>query len=315
METQIKSIPERKLRGTDLQTITPFLWFDNQAAEASNFYTSIFTNSKVIMTTRYGAEASFVSGMLKGSILTVAFQIEGQAFTAMNGGPEFNISPAISFLVNCNTLEKMDDLWAKLKAEGSVLMELGSYPFSERYGWVQDRYGVSWQLILQPATQTIAPCLLFTRDLLGKAEAAINFYTNVFDNSFVERIERYHIEDEGPTGAIKYAEFTLQGQTFAAMDSGRDVPFGFTPALSFVVNCTSQEEIDYYWDKLGRGGDENSQQCGWLKDRYNVSWQIVPVALFEMLNDPDSGKSERVMNALIKMKKLDLAVLRRVYTS
>jgi predicted 3-demethylubiquinone-9 3-methyltransferase (glyoxalase superfamily) len=251
--------------------------------------------------------------MPKGSVMTVSFQIEGMDFTALNGGPAFKISPAVSFMVNCRTREKIDDLWSKLSEGGQVMMEIGEYPFSERYGWVQDRFGVSWQLIMSAEHYNIAPSLMFSGDHRGKAEEAINYYMSVFKNSSVERIAKYKEGDEGPEGLVAYATFNLTCQNFKAMDSGIDVSFGFNPAVSFVVNCYNQAEIDYYWDKLTAGGDPNAQQCGWLADRYGVSWQIVPASLGLWLSDSESEAGRNVMNALIPMKKLDFNVLKQAY--
>lgn len=158
-----------------MQKITPFLWFDNQAEEAANYYVSIFKNSKIVSTTRYGEEGAQVSGRPKGTVMTVAFQLDGQELTALNGGPIFK----------------------------------------------------------------------------------------------------------------------------------------FTEAISLVVNCKTQEEVDEYWEKLSAGGEKS--QCGWLKDKYGLSWQIVPTALPEMLSDPDPKKSERVMHAMLQMNKLDINRLKEAY--
>jgi len=160
---------------TGIQKITPFLWFDSQAEEAVRFYTSIFKNSKIGVVTRYGEDAAKASGRPKGTVMTVAFQIEGQEFVALNGGPHFK----------------------------------------------------------------------------------------------------------------------------------------FNEAISFVVNCGSQDEVDYYWGKLSKGGDPEAQQCGWLKDRYGVSWQIVPTIMVELLTDPDPEKSRRVTKAMLQMKKIDIETLKR----
>lgn len=159
----------------NVQKITPFLWFDNQAEEAESYYTSIFKNSKILRTLRYDDDAAAASGRPKGTVMTVAFRLEGQDFVALNGGPMFK----------------------------------------------------------------------------------------------------------------------------------------FTEAISFVVNCTSQEEVDYYWDNLTRGGDEQAQQCGWLKDKFGVSWQIVPTELDELLSDPDPTKSRNAMKAMLQMKKFDIKTLKR----
>ncbi len=313
MTTQVKTEPVRKERGIEMQMISPFLWFNNQAEEAANFYVSVFRNGRVKTRTFNNEESAAASGMPAGSVLTVSFQIEGHDFTAMNGGPEFRFSPATSFFVNCRTRDKIDELWSRFTPGGKVLMEIGEYPFSERYGWVEDKYGVSWQLILSSETQIITPCLMFTGERTGKAEEAINYYISVFRNSGIERLERYEPNEEGPTGALKYASFMLNGLHFSAMDAGREVPFRFTQAISFAVTCDDQQEIDYYWNTLSQGGDVSAQQCGWLKDKYDVTWQVVPYKLSLFLSDTDPVRSSRVMKALMPMKKLDLYALEKAY--
>lgn len=313
MERKIKPRPLETVREIEKQFIVPFLWFDNNAEEAANFYTSVFRNSRVKTINRYSEEGAKSSGLPKGSVMTVSFQIEGLDITGMNGGPAFNINPAISFMVNCKTREKIDDLWSRLSDGGHIMMEIGQYPYAERYGWVQDKYGVSWQLIMSPEHYNIAPCILFTGQQRGKAEEAINFYMSVFKNSSVETIEKYSEDQEGLTGAVSYASFHLICQSFKAMDSGIEMPFTFNPAFSFVVNCQNQSEIDYFWDKLTEGGDPNAQVCGWLADKYGLSWQIVPASLNLWLNDHESEAGRNVMNALIAMKKLDMNVLKAAY--
>jgi predicted 3-demethylubiquinone-9 3-methyltransferase (glyoxalase superfamily) len=300
METQIN------------QKISPFLWFNDNAEEAAHFYTSTFKNSRITTVTRYSGEGAKTSGMPVDSVMTVAFQLNGQEFVAINGGPVFQINPTISFFVNCETAQEIDMLWDKLSDDGTVMMELDKYPFSEKYGWIQDRFGVSWQLILPGRKQKFTPCLMFTGDQHQKTEEAINFYISVFRHSDIIHLERYGT-DQGPEGAVVHAKFTLNGQEFIAMDSHTQHPFNFNPAISLVVYCENQEEVDYYWDKLSEGGDVNAQQCGWLQDKYGVSWQIVPVALMEMLSNPDPGKSEKVMKAVFQMKKMDINALKRAF--
>ena len=159
--------------------------------------------------------------------------------------------------------------------------------------------------------QKITPCLWFD----SNAEEAVNFYTSIFKNSKIGNITRYGeagYEIHGkPAGTVLTIEFEINGQAFTALNGGP--MFKFNEAISFQVNCESQEEVDYYWEKLSEGGDEKAQQCGWLKDKYGVSWQVVPTVLVEMLLDKDLKKSERVMNALFQMKKLDIAKLKRAY--
>jgi len=296
----------------EVPIIASFLWFDNQAEEAADFYLSAFENSKIKAVTRYGEEAAKAAGRPPGSIMTVAFQIEGQDFTALNGGPLFKLSPAISFFVNCDKAEDVDRLWAKLSDGGEVLMELDKYPFSERFGWIQDKFGVSWQLMVPGRKQKIVPCLMFAGEQHGKAEEAINRYVSIFKNSSIIQMERYRA-GEGPEGAVVHAKFALSGYEFTAMDPHTNVPMPFTPAVSFVVSCATQEEVDYYWGQLSAGGDEKAQQCGWLKDKYGVSWQVVPKELDAMLADPDPEKSRRVWQAMVQMKKLDIEALKRAY--
>lgn len=194
-------------------------------------------------------------------------------------------------------------------------MELGEYPFSAKYGWIQDKYGLSWQLMFmgeRPIMQHIIPTLLFVGAVCGKAEEAINDYVSIFKNSQIGEISRYgkdHVPDK--EGTILHASFTLEGQHFAAMDSAHKHEFAFNEAISFVVNCTTQDEIDYYWEKLS--SDPNAEQCGWLKDQYGISWQIVPTVLPEMLQDPDPQKVARVTEAFMPMKKIDIAALQQAY--
>jgi predicted 3-demethylubiquinone-9 3-methyltransferase (glyoxalase superfamily) len=290
-----------------MQKITPFLWFDDQAEEAMHFYTSIFKDSKIISVSRI----KDTGPNLNETVTTATFQIEGQQFYVLNGGPLFSFTPSISFFVNCATEEELDNLWERLIEKGSVFMPLNKYPFSQKYGWLQDKFGVSWQLILATAKQKIAPVLMFSNEQKGKAEEAINFYTSVFKNSDIVRLERYTADEGGAEGAIKYGAFTLEGQDFKAMDSYVGHDFTFTEAISLYVSCTTQEEVDLLWDKLIAPGQKG--QCGWLKDKYGVSWQIVPSILGELMNDPDPAKSKRVIKAMMHMHKLDIAALKAAH--
>jgi len=158
-----------------MQKISPFLWFDDNAEEAVNFYTATFKSSRAGKPVRYTEAAAAASGRPKDSVMTVPFELEGHSFTAINGGPIFKFTPAVSFFVNCETKEEVQQLWDKLSTGGKALMPLDKYPFSEMYGWIQDKYGLSWQLFFSesPVKQKIVPSLLFVRDVSGKAEEAI----------------------------------------------------------------------------------------------------------------------------------------------
>jgi predicted 3-demethylubiquinone-9 3-methyltransferase (glyoxalase superfamily) len=159
--------------------------------------------------------------------------------------------------------------------------------------------------------QMVVPFLWFN----DQAEEAAEFYTSIFKNSRIIRTTRYGEEGyeihEKPAGTAMTVEFEINGQPFTALNGGP--VFQFTEAISFQVPCDTQEEVDYYWDRLSEGGDEQAQQCGWLKDKYGVSWQIVPTVLSELVGDPDSAKSQRAMKAMLQMKKLEIDALQRAY--
>ena len=285
--------------------ITTHLWFDKQAREAGRLYTSLFKDSKVKDTT-------VLEGTPSGSGDIVTVDLAGQEFTLLSAGPLFKFTPAVSFLVACRTKGEADELWKVLEKGGSALMELGQYPFSERYGWLQDKYGLSWQIMFmgdRPIRQKITPTLMFVGDVCGKAEEAINFYTSVFHDAKVGNVLRYG-NGEGPDreGTIKHAAFTLEGGEFAAMDSAHPHAFTFNEAISFMVHCETQKEMDYYWERLS--AHPRAEQCGWLKDKFGVSWQVVPRDIGQLISGPDAAKNTRAMNALFGMKKLDIAKLR-----
>jgi predicted 3-demethylubiquinone-9 3-methyltransferase (glyoxalase superfamily) len=291
-----------------MQKLTPHLWFDKEAKEAAGFYTSFFKNSAIKNTTT-------LHGAPSGSVDIVTIELVGQEFMLISAGPYFKFTPAVSFLVACSTKEEVDTLWRELSQGGSALMELGEYPFSERYGWTQDRYGLSWQLMFmgeREIKQKITPTLMFVGKQCGRAEEAVTFYASVFHDANVGPILRYG-KDEAPDkeGTIKHAAFTLEGQEFAVMDSARAHNFTFNEAISFIVHCNTQEEIDYYWGKLS--ADPKAEQCGWLKDKFALSWQIVPTIMAEMLKDKDKKKMARVTEAFLKMKKFDIAKLKEAY--
>jgi predicted 3-demethylubiquinone-9 3-methyltransferase (glyoxalase superfamily) len=288
--------------------ITPHLWFDKEAKEAAGFYTSIFKGSKIKSTTTLADTPS-------GTVDLVAIELWGLEFRLLSAGPLFKFTPAVSFLLRCDTKDEVDALWSELSREGSVFIELGEYPFSERYGWTEDRYGLSWQMMFSKERANgprITPTLLFVGDQCGKAGEAINFYASVFHNTSLGPILRYGKGQEpNQEGTIKHATFVLEGESFAAMDSARAHNFTFNEAISFMVPCSTQEEVDYYWAKLS--ADRNAEQCGWLKDKYGLSWQIVPTIMEEMLEDKDKAKVARVTEAFLQMKKFDIAKLKEAY--
>lgn len=291
--------------------ITPNLWFTDEAKDAAERYVSIFSNSRVTGETRYNPPSAEASGRPEGSVMSVEFELEGQPFVALNGGSTIEFNPAISFLVNCPTEQEVDDLWAKLTPGGEELMPLGSYPFSDRYGWTEDSFGVSWQVIHADciSERTIVPCLMFVGDRCGLAEEAMAFYTSVFDRAAVTDLFRYGPDQEpNEEGTVMFGDFTLRGQHFAAMDSAEEHDFDFNEAVSFIVDCGDQSEVDEYWDNLTANGGEEGR-CGWLMDRYGVSWQVVPSILPALLNEPDPEGVRRVTQSLLSMNKIEIEPL------
>ncbi len=290
-----------------MQKITSHLWFDKDAREAAEVYTSAFKGSRITY-----------SGTLRntptGSVDVLTIELFGHEFSLISGGPSYKFTPAVSFLVACKAKDEVDALWKVLSAGGLARMELGEYPFSKWYGWIEDRYGLSWQLMLtdRPVSQKITPTLMFAGNVWGKAEEAVNRYVSVFHNSAVGAISRYGKgEEPDKEGTLRHIGFTLERQQFAAMDSARVHDSPFTEAISFVVNCEDQSEVDYYWGKLS--AVPQAEICGWLKDKYGLSWQIVPIVLPLMLRDHDDERVARVTAAFLKMKKLDIAALKRAY--
>jgi predicted 3-demethylubiquinone-9 3-methyltransferase (glyoxalase superfamily) len=284
--------------------IYPCLWFDGKGKEAAELYCTVFENSKIVADTG----------------LVQIFELNGKKFMALNGGPMFTINPSISFFVSCKTAAEIETKWKQLSEGGMVMMPLNSYPWSEKYGWCQDKYGVNWQLTMPLSSQEISsldnlsiiPSLMFTQNKSGKANEAIDFYTSVFPNSATEMIARYEKGEPDVEGYIKHARFSLAGERFAIMDSSGPHMFTFSEGLSLVVDCADQEEVDYYWEKLTAGGGQESM-CAWLKDKFGVSWQIVPIKLGELIGSPDREKAGRAMQAMLKMKKIIIADLQKAY--
>jgi predicted 3-demethylubiquinone-9 3-methyltransferase (glyoxalase superfamily) len=295
-----------------MQKITPCIWFDDKAEEAADFYISVFNDGKIKIVARYTAETP--SKKPVGSVMTVLFEIEGMEFLALNGGPIFKPNPSISFFVNRQSAEEVEALWDKLSEGGQALMPLDSYPFSEKYGWVQDKYGLSWQVNLSSDEPGISTFLLFVGDQCGRAEEAAKFYTGLLPQSAIGEITRYDENDEGPdeAGTVKTISFTLGGQKFMALNSAYDHKFQFDEGISLIINCDTQDEVDTLWDRITADGGAESV-CGWCKDRFGGSWQIVPVAVQKMLTSGDTEATARMMDALLKMKKLDIAALERAF--
>lgn len=298
-----------------MQKITPHLWFDTEAREAAEFYASLFPDSTVTNVTTLHDTPS-------GDSDIVSFELAGQSFMAISAGPLFKFNPSVSFFVNFDpsrdkdARNNLDRTWERLSEGGTALMPLDKYPFSERFGWVQDKYGLSWQLILTDPEGDerpfIVPSLMFVGDVAGRAEEAIDHYLSVFKNSKMGTIARYGAGQEpDQEGTVMFADFMLGGQWFAAMDSAHEHQFAFNEAISFLVSCDTQEEVDYYWERLSAVPE--AEQCGWLKDKFGISWQISPTALREMLTNGTREQIDRVTQTFLPMRKFDVAELQKAY--
>ena len=298
-----------------MKKITPHLWFDKEAKEAAEFYVAAFGGDSAV------TSATVIRDTPSGDAEIVVFRLLGHEFMAISAGPLFRINPSISFMINFDPSQRadakpaLDALWEKLADGGTVFMPLDRYPFSERYGWIQDKYGVSWQLILtNPAGEprpNIIPSLMFTGEVCGKAEDAMKFYLSVFENSKQGIIARYG-PGQAPDkeGTVMFEDYMLLGQWFTSMDSARMHDISFNEAVSLVVHCDTQAEIDYFWQQLSAVPE--AEQCGWLKDKYGVSWQIVPSQMGELMGGSPE-QCARVTQAFLKMKKFDIAGLQRAY--
>ena len=292
------------------QIITPHFWYDKEAKEAAEFYAAVFGGNSKINT------IDTIDGTPSGSADIVNFDIWGYEFEAISAGPYFEINPSISFMVNFDpsqdrdARERIDQVWEKLLPGGKPLMPLDKYDFSDRYGWIQDKYGVSWQLIFtNPEGEErpqIIPSLLFVGDVCGKAQEATDYYLSIFPDSKRGALITYPpgMEPE-QEGTIMFTDFKLAGQWFVAMDSAQRHDFSFNEAVSFIVRCKDQEEIDFYWDRLS--AVPNAEQCGWIKDQFGVSWQIVPENMAELMN----RNLEKTTPVMLRMKKIIIADLEK----
>lgn len=289
-----------------MQKIIPHLWYDKEAVEAAQWYVSLFEDSKII-------SSSTIPDTPSGDAQTVDFQLAGMRFSAISAGPYFALNPSISLMVACSNAEEVDRLYASLSADGTELMPLGEYPFSKHYAWIQDKYGLSWQLMLvekMEEHQRIRPSLLFAEDACGKAEEAINYYLSVFEGSNKGYVNYYQAgEPMDERAKINYSELNIRGSQFIAMDHGFGGDFTFNEAFSFMIPCEDQEEIDYFWDKLSFVPE--AEQCGWVKDQFGVSWQIIPENMNDIMTNGTKEEVKRITEAFLQMKKLDIAALEK----
>ncbi|MBL7727766.1 MAG: VOC family protein [Dinghuibacter sp.] len=275
------------------EQITPCLWFNNKAKEAGAFYCTHLASAKIVAR----------------SAIVTEIEVSGQHITLLDGGPMYRPNASISLFYVCDTEEEINRIWEAFTKEGTVLMPLNKYEWSERYGWVNDQYGISWQFWLgkwEEVGQRITPSLLFTGNQYGRAEEAIEHYSAIFRNPVHDGLLRFG-NNEAPDqeGKVKHAQIALNGQKFMFADSAQPHPFTFTEGVSLTIHCATQQEIDYYWEKLTESGEES--MCGWLKDKFGVSWQVIPTILSKIMSDPD--KAGKAAQAFMQMRKFDIEQL------
>ena len=272
------------------ENITPCLWYNGQAQEAAALYCSVFTDAKIT------AQSPIVT----------AINVSGHSITLLDGGPMYKPNPSISFFYICEKEDELNKIWNAFSKEGTVLMSLDKYPWSEKYGWVNDKFGISWQIALGKISdvgQKITPCLMFTGKQYGRADEAIAHYSSIFKNVKVDGILRYGANElPDQEGKVKHAQFALNDQKFMIMESAAPHNFTFTEGISLTIHCETQKEIDYYWEKLTESGAES--MCGWLKDKFGVSWQIIPTVLNKIMSDP--AKAGKAAQAFMAMRKLNI---------
>lgn len=284
--------------------IFPCLWYDNDAKQSADFYCEIFSG-------KITAENPMV----------INLDIFGQKLMLLNGGPHFEKNASISFMILCETIEEVERFWAPLAENGIVLMELGEYPWSKKYGWVRDRFGVTWQIYLgeKQGEQKIIPTLMFIHDNNGKAMKAMHFYTSIFPNSKIDSVLKYGEGIGNETHEIpenvQHAHFEIDHYSLFCMDNSYPHQFNFSEGISLVVMTDSQDETNHLWDALISDGGKESM-CGWLKDQFGVSWQIVPKRLIELMSDSENPeKSQKVVSALMQMQKIIITDLEKAYQS
>lgn len=295
------------------QKIVPCIWLDGTAETAAQTYARVFPDARTLAVSRYPQSGANPPGRPPGSVLTIELSLAGHRFTLLDAGPQFRPNPSISFFVRVDAPADADALFGRLAEGGQVLMPLDRYPWSPRYGWVQDRFGVSWQVIAgrrPPGGARIAPCLMFAGAQHGRAEEAMRAYAGVFPDGRIDAVERY-AAGEKPTGAVKHGRVTLAGQELVAMDSHVAHGLAFDEGLSLQVRCRDQAEVDRYWKALSAGGAEGP--CGWVKDRFGLSWQVVPAQIERWMAGPDRAASDRVFAAVMRMGKPDVAALERAF--
>jgi len=298
-----------------MQKIKPCIWMNQNGEEAANLYVSLVENSRILDISRYGKEGFEHHGQIEGTAMVIELELAGYRLQILNGGPMFKPNPSISLFIQLPDADVVDRMWNGLVDSGTVMMAMSAYSWSPKYGWLNDKFGVSWQISVPmggPAVTSVAPTLMFVGSQHGKAKAALDLYTDLFPNSGIDVAVNYDGSGADPADTLMHARAHLGDQMIMAMDSAQDHAFQFSEGLSLSVSCKDQAEVDHFWDGLTANGGEESQ-CGWLKDRFGVFWQIVPDIMGKLMCSADKQAVGRAMQTMFTMKKLDIARLQAAY--
>ncbi len=289
-----------------MQAIIPHLWYDTEAKEAAAFYVNIF-GGKIDWTYT-------ITDTPSGDSDLIQFQLGDMTLAAISAGPYFKLNESMSLMVNVASKDEVTRLYQALSEGGRVLMPLGEYPFSPYYVWLEDRFGLSWQLSYAPDLDNSYQfdiCLLFSQDQVGLAQPMLDYYKDKLPQASVGQLS-YYGEGEAAVEAAKlnYAELLVAGQKMIVMDHGYGGEASFNEAFSLMVYVDSQDELNFYYDLLSAVPE--AEMCGWVKDQFGISWQIVPRILMEAYDTASPEQIKAVNAAVMTMKRLDIGTIQTI---
>ncbi|MGQ7595731.1 VOC family protein [Streptococcus suis] len=289
-----------------MQPIIPHLWYDTEAKEAVAFYVDLF-GGKLDWTYT-------ITDTPSGDSDLIQFQLGDMTLAAISAGPYFKLNESMSLMVNVASKDEVTRLYQALSEGGRILMPLGEYPFSPYYVWLEDRFGLSWQLSYAPdlvKSYQFDICLLFSQEQVGLAQPMLDYYKDKLPQASVGQLS-YYGEGEAAVEAAKlnYAELLIAGQKMIVMDHGYGGEASFNEAFSLMVYVDSQDELNFYYDLLSAVPE--AEMCGWVKDQFGISWQIVPRMLMEAYDTASQETVKAVNDAVLTMKRLDFATIQTI---
>ncbi|HFI0156087.1 TPA: VOC family protein [Streptococcus suis] len=289
-----------------MQPIIPHLWYDTEAKEAVAFYVDLFGGNVDWTYT--------ITDTPSGDSDLIQFQLGDMTLAAISAGPYFKLNESMSLMVNVASKDEVTRLYQALSEGGRVLMPLGEYPFSPYYVWLEDRFGLSWQLSYAPDLDKpyqFDICLLFSQDQVGLAQPMLDYYKDKLPQASVGQLS-YYGEGEAAVEAAKlnYAELLIAGQKMIVMDHGYGGEASFNEAFSLMVYVDSPDELNFYYDLLSAVPE--AEMCGWVKDQFGISWQIVPRMLMEAYDTASPETIKAVNDAVLTMKRLDFATIQTI---